>query len=56
MDNQDWDELDPARSKLRALSERVNRGLVELVVDGGQQATLFRCLGQSTPVDASDKT
>jgi len=33
MDNRDWDELDPARSKLRALSERVERGLVELGVD-----------------------
>jgi hypothetical protein len=32
MDNQDWDGLDPARSKLRVLSERVNRGLVELGV------------------------
>ncbi len=33
MDNQDWDELDPARSKLRALSQRVNRGLLDLGVD-----------------------
>lgn len=33
MDNRDWDELDPARSKLRALSERVDRGLVELGLD-----------------------
>lgn len=33
MNNQDWDELDPARSKLRALTERVTRGLVELGAD-----------------------
>ncbi|HVY28242.1 MAG TPA: hypothetical protein VHB79_16915 [Polyangiaceae bacterium] len=33
MDNQDWDALDPARSKLRALSQRVDRGLVELGLD-----------------------
>lgn len=32
MDNQDWDGLDPARSKLRALSERVERGLAALEV------------------------
>lgn len=30
MDNQDWDGLDPARSKLRALSERLGHGLVAL--------------------------
>jgi len=30
MDNHDWDGLDPARSKLRALSQRVDRGLLEL--------------------------
>ena len=33
MDQQDWDGLDPARSKLRALSERVNRGIVALGTD-----------------------
>jgi hypothetical protein len=33
MHNQDWDGLDPARSRLRVLSERVNRGLVQLGVD-----------------------
>lgn len=33
MDNDDWDALDPARSKLRALSKRVDRGLVELGLD-----------------------
>jgi hypothetical protein len=30
MDNQDWDVLDPARSRLRTLSQRVDRGLAEL--------------------------
>lgn len=33
MENRDWDELDPARSKLRTLSQRVDRGLVELGLD-----------------------
>lgn len=33
MDNQEWDGLDPARSKLRALSERLNRGIVALGTD-----------------------
>jgi hypothetical protein len=47
MDNQDWDGLDPARSRLRVLSERVNRGLVELGVDpqpgalAGEKASLL---------------
>jgi hypothetical protein len=33
MDNQDWDGLDPARSKLRRLSERLNRELGALGSD-----------------------
>jgi hypothetical protein len=33
MDNQDWDGLDPARLKLRLLSERMNRGLAALGSD-----------------------
>ncbi len=38
MHNQEWDELDPARSKLRALSKRVDRGLSELGVGTGAGA------------------
>ena len=38
MDNQDWDGLDPARSRLLALSERMNSGFLDLGTGTGPGA------------------